>query len=43
MLRRFMDVINDTLFTPILLKELHRAPKAMAKGKSQRLNGVVIE
>ncbi len=38
-----MDVMNDKLSTPILLKELHRTAKAMAKGKSPRPNGVIIE
>jgi hypothetical protein len=41
--RRFMDVMNDKLFTPILLEELHRIAKDMARGKSPRSNGVVIE
>jgi len=40
--KRSMDVINDKLSTPILLKELHRAAKAMAKSKSPRPNGVII-
>jgi hypothetical protein len=43
MLKRFMDAMNDKLFTPILLEELHRAAKVMAIGKSPRLSGVVIE
>jgi hypothetical protein len=41
--RRFMDAMNDKLFAPILLQELHRATKAMARGKSPRPNGVIIE
>jgi hypothetical protein len=41
--RRFMDATNDKLFAPILLEELHRIAKDMARGKSPRPNGVVIE
>jgi hypothetical protein len=41
--RRFMHVMNDKLFSPILLEELHRNAKAMAKGKSPRPNGVAIK
>lgn len=41
--KRFMDAMNDKLFTLILLEELHIAAKVMAIGKSPRLNGVIIE